>query len=316
MISWLRNTGALAATPFRTVRMFIHLRRHARVLSRSLLPGMMALAVLAMSAEPAEACSGTISGGTLVTGSTAYDPYSAASNVGTYYLKVTNRTGNCRYIVVFRTGSLAPKLGSTLNYTIAASGPSPTLPSNAVWQAAYNITIVPRQFAAPGTYSDGTMYADLYVADSSGNLTNTRSDYKRLDIDYTVNAVMSVNIAGAPINTSTTVHLGTLAKGMQATVGIEARGNQAYQLGITSDHNGVMVLTSGVMGQTWTVPYTATLGGKALNLAAGATIANQPATHPASDASYPLVVTIGEASAKRAGLYQDTITIAISAMKL
>ena len=76
-----------------------------------------------------------------------------------------------------------------------------------------------------------------------------------------------------------------------------------------------MALTPKVAGN-WSVAYTATFGGRALNLVTGTSVLSQPPTIPGSDASFPLLVTVGDVAAKRAGRYEDVITIEIKATQL
>lgn len=312
MIRWLRGVGGLLASPYVMLRMFFHVRRQARVLSRPML--MMAFAVVsAMATLPQEvnaACSGTISGVTSFTGATPYNPYSPTDNVATYQLQVTNGAGNCKYALVFRTSSNPAKFGYLLTYTIAR-GAALSLTQYAQGRMDFTITIDKRQLAAPSSYSDDTIYADIYAADNSGNPIGGKISTKRLDVTYNVEAFMSVNIKGSSSSTFTTMELGTLSKGKQATVEIEARANKHFKLDVTSEHLGALVLTPAVSGQTWSVPYTATLGGKELNLSGQSSTDPHDPTIPGSDATYPLVVTVGETAGKRAGRYEDTITIDI-----
>jgi hypothetical protein len=125
--------------------------------------------------------------------------------------------------------------------------------------------------------------------------------------------VLSVNLKGGEL--ATTLSFGALAKGQQRTVEIQARGNQSYRLDVSSDHRGVMTLTPRIQGQDWSVPYMAALAGQNLDLSRGASLRDLPPTRPESDASHPLVITIGEVGQKRAGRYEDVITIEILAAK-
>jgi hypothetical protein len=66
-----------------------------------------------------------------------------------------------------------------------------------------------------------------------------------------------------------------------------------------------------VAGQSWSVPYALALAGQPIDLAGAASLRNLPATRPESDASFPLTVTIGAVGQKRAGRYEDVITVEI-----
>jgi hypothetical protein len=118
-----------------------------------------------------------------------------------------------------------------------------------------------------------------------------------------------VNIKGA--DTTTTLSFGKLAEGQQRLVDIQVRSNSSYQLDVNSDNNGALALTPKVPGQIWSVPYAATLDGQPLRLTMGASLQNLPPTRPEQDASHRLKVTIGDTARKRAGRYEDVITIEI-----
>ena len=77
-----------------------------------------------------------------------------------------------------------------------------------------------------------------------------------------------------------------------------------------------MVLTPKVPGQDWRVDYTASLGGEALNLGTGSSLRNQPPVPPEKDASHELTVTAGDVARKRAGRYEDIITVEIRGANL
>jgi hypothetical protein len=293
------------------------------------LPVSILAAALALMAPHANAavCRGQIGAGTTVTGKTVYNPFSPADVGDSYQIGIVNTgTDPCLYALVFRSKAVEPKLGGTLLYGLA-DGANPALLTNApaamapaarlrtplaaatTTQIELRLSIQRGQYAPPpGPYRD-TLDLELYALDDSGRLSATPLQTTTLSISYAVARVLSANIKGA--DAATTVSFGALAKGQQRTVEIQTRSNQGYRLDVSSDHHGVLALTPKIPGQDWTVPYAATLGGRPLNLAGGASLLDYPPTRPGSDASHVLTVSIGEVGQKRAGRYEDVITIEI-----
>ena len=272
---------------------------------------------------------GTIGPETAITGKTDYDPFGPADIADSYRISIGN-TGAvaCSYGLVFRAVGTRQQLGETLTYVltdmnghplVVSGGPSafapiarlpaPLAPS-AQGQVEFQIAMLRGQFAAPGIYRD-TLDLELHALDANGQPQGAPLQTTALAIAYTVPRVMSVNIRGGEL--ATTLSFGTLAKGQQRGVEIQARSNQGYQLDVTSDNHGALALTPKAPGHSWTVPYTAALAGQPLDLAAGTSLRSLPPTRPESDAGYPLTVTIGDTGQKRAGRYEDVITIEIRA---
>jgi hypothetical protein len=185
---------------------------------------------------------------------------------------------------------------------------TPLAPAAAT-QIEYQLSIPRGQYASSGGSYRDTLDLELYALDDKGRLSAAPLQTTTLSISYAVASVLSVNIKGG--DATTTVNFGTLAKGQQRTVEIQARSNQGYRLDVSSDHRGVLALTPKVPGQDWTVPYAATLGGRPLNLSGGAILLDYPPTRPESDASHFLTLMIGDPGYKRAGSYEDVITIEI-----
>ena len=293
---------------------------------------MTALAVMAIigtlmnGTSRAASCQGRLGIETNIVGKSNYDPFSPADLVDTYRISIRN-TGSepCLFALIFRSRANDLKLGNQLNYRLASADKSP-LPTNAPAMTAatarsnrpilpaetaqfeYQLIIPRGQFAAPGQLRD-TIGLELYAVDDGGRLAATPLETKPLSFSYDVERIMSVNIKGA--DTTTTLSFGKLAEGQQRLVDIQVRSNASYQLDVASDNNGVLALTPKVSGQIWSVPYTAALDGQSIRWTKGASLQNLPPTRPEQDASHSLKVTIGDASRKRAGRYEDVITIEI-----
>ncbi|MEJ2117424.1 MAG: hypothetical protein P8Y36_05765 [Alphaproteobacteria bacterium] len=283
--------------------------------------------VIALPGTLHAACLGKIDKGITVTGQTDYDPFNPNDTTEELLLTVRN-TGDeaCSYALAFRTPDGTAKLGKTLSYFLtsqngrsllinttanvpAASRLTRPVPVNGTENFYYRIVIPRGQFAAPGNFAD-TLTLELYALDSSGQSGSTPVDNTTLRLSYTVPQILSVNIKGA--GTTTTVDFGELTLGKQRAVIIQTRSNHSYDLNISSANQGAMKLTPPVPNRNWTVGYEARINGQLLDLHNGASVQKLPPTH-SEDASYSLLVTVGDTAKKRAGKYEDVITLQINA---
>ena len=298
----------------------------------ALRPPLRALALLAAMVAPLPAfaadCLGRIGPETGIVGRTAYDPFSPADLADDYRIGIGNIGAvPCSYGLLFRSRAAQPMLGTTLAYgligasgasllTSAPAGMAPLarltspLPPSATGLSEFQLTIARGQYAAPGTYRD-VIDLELYALDGGGRASGPALDTATLAVSVTVQRVLSVNIRGGGL--ATTLSFGALSQGQQRSVAIEARSNESYRLDVTSDHRGALALTPAVPGREWSVPYAVTFGGQTLDLSGKASLLSLPPTRPESDASHPLTVTIGDVGQKRAGRYEDVITVEITA---
>lgn len=278
----------------------------------------------------ASPCTGRIMTGTAVTGKHPYDPFSAIPVSDSYEITVMN-TSAAPCTFVLSLSSATPnetRLGRIIFYTITNSSgrPVPVTPigappaimllspasaPNATYVFRYYITIDRGQFASPATYSDN-LNLELYNFDG-GQIKPPRLDAKTLAIAYTVPQSLSVNLKGGDLDT--TLNFEPFTPGAQRSVLLEARSNLPYQLNVSSINHGVMALTPPIPGKDWSVSYAASMAGRPLNLRQKAVVSDLPPTFPRSDAVYNLTVSIGDVAKKRAGRYEDTITVEIVAAK-
>jgi hypothetical protein len=270
------------------------------------------------------ACSGSIGSGTSVIGRTLYDPFSATGVSDQYPITVTNMgSTSCVFAIVFSATSTPAKLGAKLSYdltnangyTVLFPAPvgtpvrtiqsAPIAPNSSV-SLPFNVLIAAGQLAGPGDYVDNVnVTAQLFSFDGGVyTLLNTVP----VVIKYSVLQSLSVNIAGSGV--ATTLDFGVLTQGTQKNVQIQARSNLAYHLNISSDNQGKLVLTPAIAGQTWAVPYLATLDATALDLN-GIVNTNTSGQTTLLGDNHTFSVSIGDVSKKRAGLYRDVITIRI-----
>jgi hypothetical protein len=290
----------------------------------------LAAAVLLLGCAPAMAaeCQGSIGSETSITGKTEYDPYRPSDIADSYRLTVRNTgAAACSFGLAFRTRTPRPQLGGTLTYALVDGNDAPLLPNTAggtapstrlrgqlepaaQGQIEFQVIIPRGQFAAPGLHRD-TLDLELYSLDPTGRPQGASLHTTPLAIAYSVPRVMSMNLRGGEL--ATTLSFGILATGQQRSVEIEARSNDGYQIDVASDNYGALTLTPAPPGQKWNVPYSVTLGGQRLDFSGAARLTSLPATLPANDAAYPLIVTIGDIGQKRAGRYEDVITLEIRA---
>jgi hypothetical protein len=277
------------------------------------------------------ACQGQITSGTHITGKTVYDPFSPFDVTDNYRITIANTgTETCNYELIFRSGESPAMLGGTLAYTLTdpsgmslftdqpvAMAPAlhtrtPIAPG-ASTQIEFLVKIERGRSVAPAMLED-TPRVELYALDEADRPVASLLQEVPLQIGYNVGRVFSVNVKGTSASNAT-VHFGTLTKGAIRTVEIQARSNLTYQLDVASDNHGALVLNPKVAGQDWRVGYSATLGGQVLDLSDGTSLHDLPPTMPGVDASYPLTITIGDVAQKRAGRYEDIITITINSVK-
>jgi hypothetical protein len=294
---------------------------------RALLGAALLAAFMRCGPASAGECQGRIGPETTVSGRTAYDPFSPADVADDYRISVRNDgTEPCIFGLLFRSSDARHALSGRLAYDLTGGGGSSLLTSASFANAPmarlktpiapattgvieFQISIPRGQFAAPATYRDD-IELQLYALDPSGRPNSSRAlQTATLAISYTVPPVLSVNLKGG--ETATTLGFGTLVRGEQRSVAIEARSNQTYQLAVRSDNHGALALTPQLPGQNWSVRYSVALAGRQLDLSSAAALYNLPATRPESDASFPLTVTIGEVGQKRAGRYEDVINVEI-----
>ncbi|MEJ2123241.1 MAG: hypothetical protein P8Y47_00190 [Alphaproteobacteria bacterium] len=329
---WFAKAGRRLVRPITNAQAVIKVFSTADVFSltllRSLLVGSTLLILLANSSACAAPCQGQIGQDTNVIGESQYDPFSPVPITDAFQIPIRNMGDDaCSYALVFRSEKPDLRLSGsgTLAYTLTngrsklvalpdqtvnpplARTKRPLAPAD-TGHIRYQVQIPRGQFAAPGTYHD-TIGLELYALNSDGGLSGPPLHNSKLTISYKVIRAMSVNIKGG--GTSTTVNFGALSTGQQRSVEIQARSNETYQFHVSSDNRGAMRLTPPAPERKWRVNYRAALDGKTLDLASGHVLHSQPPTRPGNDANHRLTVTVGDTAAKRAGHYEDIITVEI-----
>jgi hypothetical protein len=285
----------------------------------------LALALFPTAAHAAS-CSGELRGGAYIAGKTPYDPFSPQDLLDLYSLSVTNTgTRSCVFAIRFVANSLPVKLGRTLAYSLSdlngarllqtdvTQTSSTVLKSapvgpNGVYPFQFALGICRGQFARPGQYSDGTSVSvQLFsVEDNRYILLQT----KAFSVSYTVAVSSHFNLTGGGV--ATTVDFSDLARDAQRSVILQARSNTAYAVSVTSQNRQAMKLTPPIPGHPWQIPYQPALNGSTIALNAGAATRTFLPSSIAGD-NHLLTVKVGDTRHKRAGVYQDVLTIGIEA---
>jgi hypothetical protein len=272
------------------------------------------------------ACAGKIDKGTTAIGSTAYDTFKGTDIVDELTVSVRN-TGDeaCGFVLAFRAPGAAAMLGGKLSYYLTNAAGRPLLidtsanvsldgrlpnlvPVRQSGELRYHVVIPRGQFIAPGRYSSAIVL-ELYAASENAS-PGSLVDSTTLQLRYDVLQSLSVNIKGAGM--ATTLDFGELNKGSQKNVILQVRGNQFYRLDVSSVNHGVMALTPPVPGQRWSIAYETRLDQRLLDLQSEASATNLTPSQT-GEVSHDLLLTVGDVTAKRAGKYEDVITVKINA---
>lgn len=166
----------------------------------------------------------------------------------------------------------------------------------------FNVNVKRGQISSPGVYTD--QFKMVLVSDDDGNEI---LDQKTLSITMIVEAVSSINLAGGGI--STAVEFGKLENGKSRSLILEARSNANYNISITSQNDGHLLLEPPVPGQDWSVSYQMTFDGIATKLDEAAVLGGDKPT--SGERTHKLSFKITDARAKRAGIYKDVVTATI-----
>lgn len=279
---------------------------------------------MAVAAWPAAAqaeCSGRIRNADL-NAEIAYDGFSPREAVAIKDIRIEN-TGNddCAYWLAFyRTPAAPAMLGRQLVYEVRSLGgnellsdrPPTAIPERFIATGSiragfserieYQWKVLRGQVTHAGSYADAV---DLRLFEAG---TNKLLDSRPLNLNAHVDAIVSINLAGADVSSAHThtMDFGILQKGESKSIQVQIHSNQQFRLDVASTHGGRMQLPPPL--ESWSIDYTATLNGQLLRFPDSL---GPFAATPVSGLSLPFRVTIGEVAQKRAGTYRDEITIAI-----
>lgn len=162
------------------------------------------------------------------------------------------------------------------------------------------ISVPPGQDVAAGVYA-ATLDVQFQCA-VGATLGDVRMQTGVLPVTITVPSVLSANLAGGGLKG--TIDFGQFEDSTKSA-NIQVRSTGPFNLHISAEHAGKMVLlgTSGGTGQE--IPYTITFNGTPAPLDSDVAFGRTGV----GGLSMPLAVTVGDTSGERAGVYKDTLTV-------
>jgi len=264
---------------------------------------------------PVWACAGRIVAGP--DPAADYNPFDPVDHSRQYTITVENISAqDCTYELAFeplgaasfdfqiRSEAGAVLAGTGIDPAIAARLSTGILAPDQSYSLDYVAIIPAGQMLAPANYDQPLTLTLAGFAGGPPPPGTPPSDTGQLTLACLVQQHLGVNIAGA--GTATTIDFGELDEGENQRVVIEARSNLDFRLEAFSANGGALAMQAPY--QQWRIPYTVSLNGGVVALPAQ--IGPFGETTIAGHA-LEVMVTIGDVSAKRAGLYTDEITIEI-----
>ena len=150
----------------------------------------------------------------------------------------------------------------------------------------------------------------LYMPEPRYNPNGKLDQMDSHELRVLFNVIQSASLSFAGGGSSLTMDFGTLATGQVKSVNVMARASAPFRVKMTSDMGSALKL-NGQANSPWSIPYTATLNGSPI--APNSDYRNLTSNGSGGvDLALPFQVTIGDASAKKAGAYRDVVTLQIS----
>lgn len=255
-----------------------------------------------------------------------YNPFSTSPLSATYSVTFSNTGGaDCRFRVAFQTQSQPFGLagaGQTLPYTLVDN----TDNVNASPFGGTTPLVLQRGFTlAPGAqqtinYSyivnlavlptDGDFEQDLFIQALDGvQIVNEKPIV--LTLNVAPSAVIGLRGAFlAGLHGGAYVDFGPLRPGPQLTLlALYVQSTGGYRVDVESANQGNLRLRG---ASQWQIPYTMAIGGNPLNLASSQHF-DAPRLATARQDLLPMSFTVGDTALKRAGRYEDVITLSVTA---
>jgi hypothetical protein len=284
------------------------------------MPGHISIMLLVSVALFAPCRQGWACAGRIIAGPdpvAEYNPFDPVDHVRSYTVTVENISSQtCAYELAFQplgAGSVDFQIRSAAGGVLAGTGIDPAIAARLSTgdlepDQSYVlefVSIIPAgQMLAPGNYEQPFSLSLAGFAGAPPPAGTPPVDTAPLTLSCLVQQYLGVNIAGA--GTATTIDFGELDQGENQRVVIEARSNLDFRLEAFSSNGGALAMEAPY--QQWRIAYTMSLNGSAVTLPAQ--IGPFGETTIAGHA-LEVMFTIGDVSAKRAGLYTDEITIEI-----
>lgn len=256
-----------------------------------------------------------------------YDPFDSAIPEGTFGVTFVNEgTGECRFTPVFdlaqppfglskgagkRIGYALLNLNDTQDVTPRAGrtqrNPAQrmlTLGANASRTVLFKLVADRDDVKESGTFTQ-----DVTLEAQDSNFRSLGGTRLVLGLNVLPSARLGLAGAYTVSDGHAIVDLGELRPGV-APVPLQLRvaSTGSYDLSVTSANSGRLRLGS----SDWYVPYSLAIGGNSVNLAGMRTISGSTNGNLRRDA-LPIQFLIGDTSDRRAGVYSDVISIAVTA---
>ena len=172
-----------------------------------------------------------------------------------------------------------------------------TLNNGASFDSAWTVTVT-----ANSVIPFGQRTFTAYIVGAINN------SYTYIPVTVTVSVAQVTQLSFAGAATTLTMDFGELSSNASQNINVMAQATVPFDITWTSQNNGVL---KNLGDSTWSVPYAATLNGTTVNNSTVYTDLTTGGTQGAS-VSLPVVVTVGNTTNKKAGTYQDIVTIKIA----
>jgi hypothetical protein len=243
-----------------------------------------------------------------------YSPFAPWSAHQSLSFTVQN-TGSqtCSYQLTIPSRFYPLQFGGKLSFSIASQtsasrGPqafillTPAIKSGQSAQFSAVLSVFRGQAVASGTIVSNVGF-DLAPAGAAAG--QSPIDEVIVPVTCIVPPIFEINLAGSGQYTS--VQFGNLAPGQTASVILQTRTTDNHQLEFQSRNGGFLIL-QGHTGQSSKIPYSLTIDGQEVGLAAATFL---HVTAGPGEATHRLAITIDDTAGKLAGTYIDVITVSI-----
>jgi hypothetical protein len=268
--------------------------------------------------------------------SAGYDSFARANYSAGFAIRLANRSADdsCKLLVSIQRPldrqALGNGAGAFLNYEVVeafsrssaidpetSAGPPPNAlrlalrPRQRVEQQ-FRFFIPPGQIVPSGAYSDELAYR-IYDADTLELLVE-----RGFQVQTRVSQQMAIFIADNTAGRSDSspsgerrgrMDFGRLTTNESRSLGILVLSNDDYAMRLESENHGALQHVG--RDAAARIPYTATLGGRAVDLSNGSTVLSGYAATTRRGLLQSLNVVIGEVGAARAGQYRDRLMITV-----
>ena len=256
-----------------------------------------------------------------------YDPFGGTLPEGTFSVTYVNDgTAECRFAPSFQLNQppfgLSEGSGRPIGYALLnltdtqdvtpRAGRSQRVPSQRDVALGPNEsrTVLYKLVADPDSIREAGIFTqDVTLEAQDAGFRSLGGTHLVLGINVLPSARIGLAGAYTMSDGHAVVDLGELRQGT-APVPLQLRVNStaSYDISVSSANAGRLRLGS----SDWYVPYTVAIGGESANLRGLSTIAGPSNSRGRRDA-LPVEFVIGDVSDRRAGVYSDVITVAVTA---